>query len=287
MCPGRAVEKQSEARSKMLVPDKGRPEEMASTGVSQAHNLARKISIARNRGATSGEAQSDSHTSILVTHQSWIERKLSKLSQPETADNWVAPETSRKLLARLPLPHDDMLSGAARAALHVRLAVLQRTERLRRKLDAEQIDSIITDEHAPTLLFASLLPRQIPKVTRTHPNPTREFDHAEALLRAHAQLLERYVQMLGTASQESQEESTRPWESTELGSLHQLLSASREARAAAAHMVPFGEEAEQQDKDHLSAPAASGAAAAVASCLAESRAARAFAETSLRGPTES
>ena len=108
---------------------------MASTGVSQAHNLARKISIARNRGATSGEAQSDSHTSILVTHQSWIERKLSKLSQPETADNWVAPETSRKLLARLPLPHDDMLSGAARAALHVRLAVLQRTERLRRKLD--------------------------------------------------------------------------------------------------------------------------------------------------------
>ena len=267
----------------MLVPDKGRPEEMASTGVSQAHNLARKISIARNRGATSGEAQSDSHTSILVTHQSWIERKLSKLSQPETADNWVAPETSRKLLARLPLPHDDMLSGAARAALHVRLAVLQRTERLRRKLDAEQIDSIITDEHAPTLLFASLLPRQIPKVTRTHPNPTREFDHAEALLRAHAQLLQRYVQMLGTASLESQEE--RQWESTELGSLHQLLSASREARAAAAHMVPFGEEAEQQDKHHLSAPA--GAAAAVAtSCLAESRAARAFAETSLRGATE-
>ena len=258
---------------------------MESTGFYQAQHLARKISIARNRGATSGEAlQSDSHTS--VPHQSWIERKISKLSQPETADNWVAPETSRKLLARLPLPHDDMLSGAARAALHVRLAVLQQTERLRRKLDAEQIDSIITgDEHATTLLFASLLPRQIPKVTRTHPNPTREFDHAEALLRDHAQLLQRYVQMLGTASLESQEE--RPWESTELGSLHQLLSASREARAAAAHMVPFGEEAEQQDKHHLSAPAASGAAAAVAtSCLAESRAARAFAETSLRGATE-
>ena len=201
--------------------------------------LALKSSILR----ADTQAQPRPPAQPASTNATYLARKLERVAQDSHASR--APMRKRhsseatldqqaaSILSRLPLgthfeQHDveGMLTSNEREALQRKLQLLEASYRLRCKTNAAAARARDADPHSATILYASLLQAPPPMPARGTA-PDFSASHS-TLLSQMRELLERYACVMGR-----EDAGASPGEASELLSLHQLLSASREARAAA------------------------------------------------------